>query len=162
MLSARCNACSGVSGCRESGIRSSGSFPVAFSMSLCHGKGWQIAANLFISIECAMSDSTPERAEAQLRIVRKQGEIEPKFANNFVIQADGPEFHLRFYQIQPPIVLGESPEELRSVVAEMGGIIEAQCVAHLVVAKDRMEEIGAVIAENLKKHMPRPAAASDN
>ena len=60
-------------------------------------------------------------------------------ANNFVVQHDGPEFHLLFFQTQPPVILGETKEEVEAAVRAIRDEgAKSVCVARIVVSAERL------------------------
>lgn len=90
--------------------------------------------------------------EIALRIKRIQGDERPTFANNFVFQFRDDEFHIRFYQVVPPIVLGETEDERKAEIDELNGVIEAPCVSHIVLSGPKMLEFVNTLNEHVKKH----------
>jgi hypothetical protein len=60
-------------------------------------------------------------------------------ANHFVVQSDGPEFHLLFFQAHLPIIL-EGTEEQKSQEIELlkQNGVPAMCLARIIVAAERM------------------------
>lgn len=96
-----------------------------------------------------------------LRIVRTHEGIEPKYTNHFVVQADGPEFHIRFYQMCPPIILGSS-EELPREVEALDGKVEAKCIAHIVFARDRLPEFVQLLTTHAAKYLGGKLPTADN
>ena len=97
-------------------------------------------------------EAIPEDAIV-LRLVRDHSGVNPEYCNNFVVQADGAEVHLRFYQVNPPVVLGDTLEEKKASVEDMDGKISATCVAHIVFSKERMLEFLGVLNEHAAKHI---------
>ena len=72
-------------------------------------------------------------------------------ANNFVIQHDGPEFHLLFFQNHPPVILGETEEEIKKAAREIEAV-RSVCVARLIVSAERLPLFIRAMQENLEKH----------
>lgn len=87
-----------------------------------------------------------------LRIQRVQGEVRATFTNNYVFQLQGDEFHVRFYQIIPPIVLGETEEERMTELEKLHGIVETPCVSHIVMSASKMQEFLEKLTEHVQKH----------
>ncbi len=72
-------------------------------------------------------------------------------ANSFVIQHDGPEFHLLFFQNHPPVILGETEEEIKKAAKEVKAV-KSVCVARLIVSAERLPSFIRAMQENLEKH----------
>jgi len=71
-------------------------------------------------------------------------------ANNLVVQHDGPEFHLLFFQHHPPIISGDTEEEIRKAVQEVEAV-KSICVARLIVSAERLPLFIRAMSENLEK-----------
>ena len=80
------------------------------------------------------------------------------FANNFVIQHDENEFHLLFFQTNPPLLLGESADEIQKQ-AEKISSVETECVARIVVSAGRIPSVIQALSTNFLKYQSR--ASSD-
>lgn len=98
-----------------------------------------------------MDDNNSSGEVVKLRIVRDQAGTSPEFSNHFVVQVDGHEYHLRFYQVLPPVLLGG--EETERTIESMKGVIEAKCVGHVVLAADRMREYVDMVVDHARKHL---------
>lgn len=72
------------------------------------------------------------------------------FANHLVIQFDKHEFHLLFYELLPPLLMGD--ERDRTKVLESLTELKAKCVARIVVSRDRMPAFVKVLDEHVKRH----------
>lgn len=99
------------------------------------------------------TSSQDQELEIKFKVVRKQGEVKPLCVNHFVIQADKHEFHVRFYQMVPPIILGKTSEEQMKELESLGGEVEANCVAHLVFSNGRMKEFVNVLSGHVTKNL---------
>jgi len=71
-------------------------------------------------------------------------------ANHFVIQRDGPEFHLLFFQTHPPLVFAETDEECRKLLAAAKA--KSVCVARIVVSAERLPSFIAAMETNLERY----------
>jgi hypothetical protein len=80
-------------------------------------------------------------------------------ANHFVIQQDGPEFHLLFFQTHPPLILSESEEEIRQALKK----VEARsvCVARLIVSAERLPSFIEAMQSNLDKYNRKQMAEAE-
>jgi hypothetical protein len=58
-------------------------------------------------------------------------------ANNMIVQADEHDFYLSFFEAVPPIIMGDTPEELLKHADGIKGV-EARCVARLVINSERI------------------------
>lgn len=67
------------------------------------------------------------------------------FANHIVVHNSGHgEFHISFFEIDHPMILG-SPEETAAKMREIGSV-RADCVARIVVSRDRVPAFIAALA----------------
>lgn len=73
------------------------------------------------------------------------------FANHAIVQFDTHEFHLSFFEVRPPVLLG-SDEQKQSILEQMD-VIEAKCVARIVISRDRMPGVLKMIADNVERHI---------
>lgn len=78
--------------------------------------------------------------------------VSSKFSNHITIQFAGHEFHLSFFEIQPPIALG-TPEERKKILSQLESI-EAKCVARVIIAASRMPGVVQAMLENVRRNMP--------
>lgn len=74
------------------------------------------------------------------------------FSNHLVIQFDGEEFHLGFYEMKPPLVTG-TPEQVKQQMEQIE-FADAYCVANIVVSKGRMEAFAQTIRRNVSRVLP--------
>jgi hypothetical protein len=72
-----------------------------------------------------------------------------RFVTNMVVQYNGPEFIISFFETMPPVILGEITEE---VAREKLSSIRAECVARVVVATERMPAFVKALQTNLERH----------
>lgn len=77
------------------------------------------------------------------------------FSNHFMVQFDSDEVHLVFFEIQPPIFMGET-EEIGAQAAAMKSI-PARAVSRIVVSKSRIASMAKVLIESIKKNMGEDA-----
>jgi len=85
----------------------------------------------------------------KVRIVHKYPEdLKSNFVSNIIIQHESDHFILAFFEIWPPVILGETDEEKRIAIESLEQI-EAKCVARLVVSPTKMREFARAIQENL-------------
>lgn len=66
------------------------------------------------------------------------------FANHIVVQNSGHgEFHISFFEIHHPMLIGESSE----IISKLKGIesVRANCVSRIVVSDDRMKSFIAAL-----------------
>jgi len=77
-------------------------------------------------------------------------DLRSEYATNVLVQHGEHEFFILFFQAQPPIILGELEErekQLGSLTA-----IPARCVAKVIVAPDRIEEILTLLKTQLETY----------
>ena len=72
------------------------------------------------------------------------------YATSLLVQHGEHEFILLFFQALPPVVLG-TPEERKAQLEEVGSV-RAECVAHVIVAADKMPDIIRVLQANLDRY----------
>lgn len=77
------------------------------------------------------------------------------FANHFTVQHENGVYHLMFFQINPPLVIG-THEQKAELLREIPNV-QAVCTARIVVAEQLMPKIIGALLEN---HGTRQAAAA--
>jgi hypothetical protein len=80
------------------------------------------------------------------------------FCNHFVVQHDDSVFRLMFFEMQPPLLIGD--EEARR--AEVGKLVHvtARCVARIIVPADLMPSVLTALSSNIEKQKTRASAVS--
>jgi hypothetical protein len=74
-------------------------------------------------------------------------------SNHFVVQHDGTEFHLLFFQTQPPIIIGETEAERdREIKQHQEHGVPSMCISRIIVAADRIPAIIKAMQTNLEKY----------
>lgn len=87
---------------------------------------------------------TEESKNRQLTIEWKTPDsIFSRYATNIVVQKTEHEFVLSFFELHPPLILGELPPDMDTVPAE--------CVARIIVSAQKMPEFIAVLNEHLRR-----------
>ena len=66
------------------------------------------------------------------------------YATELIIQRTENEYHLYFFTVPPPIVLGGTIEEQDAIIAKQLPI-KAHCVSHIIVAANKMPEFVKVM-----------------
>ena len=74
-------------------------------------------------------------------------EMRGTFANHMVVQFDGNDFHLSFFELVLPIALAESPP------GERVQQVDAQCVARIVINRNRMPAFLEALTNNVQRHL---------
>ena len=77
--------------------------------------------------------------------------IVTSFVNNVVVQHDERSFFISFFEIVPPIALGEGADE----AIKAWKSIKAKCVARVAIARDQMENVIEALTKNLEKFKSR-------
>lgn len=72
------------------------------------------------------------------------------FVSDLAIQHDEDRFILSFFEIWPPLIIGESEDERVEQLKKIDSL-EVKCVARLVVSPSRMKLFKKAIDDNLKK-----------
>ncbi|MBL4884711.1 MAG: DUF3467 domain-containing protein [Planctomycetaceae bacterium] len=81
------------------------------------------------------------------------------FSNHFVVQHHGPDLYLMFFHTSPPLLLG-SPEEIKDQVSNLESV-ESECVARVVVSRERMPAIIAALQETYDKYKDKPSSINE-
>lgn len=69
----------------------------------------------------------------------------PIYANHFVVQHDGPECYLMFFQIQPPVAVGKRKVTAKAKTTS----VKAKCVTRIVMSADRIPDVIRAMQDNL-------------
>jgi len=98
-------------------------------------------------------DQQKEKLEDKTLTVKRiyPPDLRTYFVQNAVAQHQPDCFILSFFEVWPPLVLGETEEERLREVASLESI-DATCVARFVLTPSRMREIVGVLSDNLKKY----------
>lgn len=78
-------------------------------------------------------------------------DLQSYFVSDMVIQHTSEHFTLSFFEIWPPPIIADTPQE-REVLLEAIEKIEAKCVTRLVVTPEKMREFVKTMSENLEKY----------
>lgn len=99
-------------------------------------EAWQLMPNkiqaVAVPIEWDVSDS-----------------IVARYATNMIVQKLENEFLISFFEIKPPIILGEL-DNISEKLNEMKSI-RANCVAQIIISEDKMPAIIRALETNLKR-----------
>jgi hypothetical protein len=71
------------------------------------------------------------------------------FANDIVIQHMGDHFIVSFFQIMPPLIIGDTQEERDKTLSQISEI-EAQCVGRIVLTPEGLQELIEHADQNYK------------
>lgn len=108
-----------------------------------------------------LSRDQVESAAKNLRIDWWIPDNEPlHFANQMLVQFDGTDFYLSFFELRPPTVLGSAEEKLEAIKSMES--IRAKCVSRVVVNKARMSEFFKAIKETIEKNLPSTEESTDD
>ncbi len=80
-------------------------------------------------------------------------EMQSRFATHLVVQHSEGEFFLHFFELRPPLILGDRKQQL----AQFKGIksLRAQCTARVAIAANRMPEFIQLLQQNLETYKLR-------
>ena len=81
----------------------------------------------------------------------------PLFANHFVVQNDGPEFYLMFFQTNPPLIVTDSPADRKRQLEKLESV-KSQCVARLVMSADRIPAVVEAMQKTLTGYQKKQEA----
>jgi hypothetical protein len=76
--------------------------------------------------------------------------LQSRYSNNFLVQHSDGEFIISFFEVLPPVVLGEPQqviEQLRQIKS-----VRADCVARIIVPSEKMPDLIRVLQDNLERH----------
>lgn len=76
-----------------------------------------------------------------------------RYATNLVVQHTEHEFVISFFEVTPPVVLGE-PEEVVSTIHQLQSV-PATCVARIIVSPERLEDFIRVLEDNLETYLSK-------
>lgn len=71
------------------------------------------------------------------------------FSNYATVQREGQDFHLSFFDIRPPIVMG-TEEERKSQVNKLKSV-KANCLGRIVISGERAEGLVFALQDQLNK-----------
>ncbi len=83
--------------------------------------------------------------------------IVARYATNMVVQRLENEFLISFFEVRPPIILGEPPEVAEKLKQKKS--ITANCVAQIIVAAEKMPSLVNALENSIKRSidvMPDP------
>lgn len=80
--------------------------------------------------------------------------IQPLFTNNAVVQHDQQHFAISFYEVWPPLILGETDEDKLEYFQAVDHV-DAKCVAKIVMSPADLRDLIDALTENLAKHEAR-------
>lgn len=75
--------------------------------------------------------------------------LSSKFSNNVVVQFQDDSFIISFFEVIPPMVISDSETERKKILESIKSV-KAECVARIIVTPQKMEEIIAVMSQNLQ------------
>jgi len=84
--------------------------------------------------------------------------IVSRYATNMVVQRAEHEFIISFFEVKPPLILGEiSATNAREKI----GSVRAECIARVVIAKERMPKFVEALQTNLGQHLSAHSVAKE-
>lgn len=87
----------------------------------------------------------------QVRVVRKYPEeLQSFFISNIVVQHEPDRFILSFFEVWPPVIIGETDDEKKRLLDSLESV-EAKCVARIVLSPERMKEFLQIANDNYSK-----------
>jgi hypothetical protein len=89
-----------------------------------------------------MAEETPKPRQVPIEW-RIPDYIVSRYATNMVVQKAEHEYIISFFELQPPIILEETANQLASMPAD--------CVARIVVSASKYPEFVAVLQQHLQK-----------
>lgn len=96
--------------------------------------------------------SNPEPLGKKLKIKRHFPEdLKTYFVSNIAIQHDPTAFFISFFEILPPLVVGDTEEETKRMLTSLDHV-DATCVSRIILTPDKMREFLAAMRENYQKY----------
>ncbi|MCC6458041.1 MAG: DUF3467 domain-containing protein [Caldilineaceae bacterium] len=80
-------------------------------------------------------------------------DLQTLYANNFLVQHSESEFIVSFFEVFPPLLLGE-PEEIQKQVEQLSSI-RSRCVARIVIPTQKMESFIGALVQNHTRFMSK-------
>jgi len=80
------------------------------------------------------------------------------FANHFVVQHDNSVFRLMFFEVHPPLILGDEEDKKKAI--EQLKSIEARCVARIIIPAEQMPKVVEALVSNIQKQSERATEIS--
>jgi hypothetical protein len=99
-----------------------------------------------------MTDSKNPINSKQLRLEFKfPDDLQTRFATTVIIQPQPDYFTISFFEVLYPLIIGQSPEEIKKVVDSLSKA-EARCVAKITLTPQLMREFAKLIETNLNNY----------
>ncbi len=96
-----------------------------------------------------MSDINSQLAERKVPIEWHFPEgVSAKYATNITVQRTEHEYIVSFFEIYPPLIVGDSPADVAKQVENIKSVA-AECIARIIIAADRFPEFLSVLQANL-------------
>ena len=83
-----------------------------------------------------------------------------RFADNIIIQHNGSEFIISFFELLPPLAIG-TPEQIQTQLKSIQSV-RAQCVARVIVPSRKMEAIIEALQRTYGRFLERQSDNSDS
>jgi hypothetical protein len=81
------------------------------------------------------------------------------YATNMIVQHTNHEFIISFFEIKPPLLIGEAEQQLQQAASI--GKIKAQCIAQITVHADRMPQFLQALNTNYEQFLANRTEAED-
>ena len=78
-------------------------------------------------------------------------DLETRFANHMLVQYDQSEFHISFFEVLPPLLMGTDEDQSKTLQSLKS--IPAKCVSRIVVSKERMPVFVKGLQEHVEKNL---------
>ena len=99
-----------------------------------------------------MSDEQTALSTKKIRVNRTfPQDLQSQFVNDVVIQHQPDHFIISFFEVHPPLVLGETEEEKQQILDALDSV-ESKCIARLVVTPATMRDFVRAMGENLENY----------
>ena len=79
--------------------------------------------------------------------------VQSRYATNLVVQHTEHEFVISFFEVYPPVILGD-PEERKNALEQVEAV-PAICVSRVIVAPGRLAEFIQVLQDNLDVYLSK-------
>ena len=105
-----------------------------------------------------MNPDNPNRFTFPLEWYISEG-IVSHYATTMVVQHTGNEFIISFFEVVPPLLLGE-PDEIKDKVKKIKSV-RAECVARVIIANAKMPDFIKALQQNYEKFLGQQEKTED-
>jgi hypothetical protein len=105
-----------------------------------------------------MNPNNPNSFKVPLEWHYSEGIIS-RYATNMAIQNTENEFVISFFELQPPLLLGE-PDDIQEKLKKIKSV-RAECVARVIISNAKMPDFIAALQQNYEKSLEKKARSQE-